>query len=59
MVAISGHQYVALWQRASLLIRAARVLQNSSDMPQAESLRKARGATRPGVSLSVALLQIL
>ncbi len=32
---------------------------HSPDMPQSEILQKARRATRPGVSLSVALLQIL
>ncbi len=35
------------------------VLQSSWDMPQSEIFQKARGATRPGVSLPVALLQIL
>ncbi len=35
------------------------VLQNSSGMLQSENLQKARGATRPGVSLFVAHLQIL
>ncbi len=39
-------------------VRPAIVLQNSSDMPQPGNLQKARRAATPGVSLSVAVLQI-
>ncbi len=35
------------------------ILQSSSDMLQSQNLLKVRGATRPDMSLSVALLQIL
>ncbi len=44
---------------ASGVLLVGLVLQNSLDMLQSENLQKARGAARHGVSLSVALLQIL